>query len=160
MKRNFGFTLLELMATIAVLGVVVGIAIPSFSQMITKNRIETTAYEVLNTVQAARSEAVKRKRSVRICAAKNAQMDECDNLSNWEFGWLLVLHSDNTVLKSWQNTSNVTVTGPTAGIKILSSGMLDNSANVEVTAPNCGAGQKRTISINRIGNTTLTQGNC
>lgn len=59
-KRDSGFTLLELMVAIAIAGVLMAIAIPSFREMIRNNRLTTYANEFVTSLNIARSEAVKR----------------------------------------------------------------------------------------------------
>lgn len=64
MKRQAGFSLVELMVTIAVLGIILGIAAPSFQDWITKLQIRNAAEAVLHGLQLARTEAIKRNGSV------------------------------------------------------------------------------------------------
>lgn len=163
MKHQSGFTIIELMFTIMILGISLSIAVPSFSRLIMNNRIDASAQELSDSVYFARSEAVKRKRNVRICPAKNDTMAECDQLTNWSHGWLLIQESNNEVLKAWQNISNIEITGPADGFQILASGMLESAAfpvGFEVTAPGCGDNQKRLLSINRIGSVSMDKENC
>jgi type IV fimbrial biogenesis protein FimT len=66
-----GFTLVELMITIAVLAVVLGIAVPSFSGILAQNRLVASTNEVVGAVQLARMEAVRRNARVGICPTTN-----------------------------------------------------------------------------------------
>lgn len=60
-----GFTLIELMITIVVLGVLIMLAMPTFSAWIQNTRIRTTAESIVNGLQVARGEAVRRNSSVQ-----------------------------------------------------------------------------------------------
>jgi type IV fimbrial biogenesis protein FimT len=65
-KSTSGFTLLELMITISVAGILMAMAIPSFSDMIRNNRLTTYANELVTSLNIARSEAIKRGVSVSV----------------------------------------------------------------------------------------------
>lgn len=75
-----GFTLVELMITVAVLAVVLAIAVPSFSAMINRNQLVSTANEISATMNLARMEAIRRNRRVEICPS--ADGTSCSG-SNW-----------------------------------------------------------------------------
>ncbi|GAB2894302.1 GspH/FimT family pseudopilin [Microbulbifer echini] len=66
--RTNGFTLIELMVVITVLGIVTALAVPSFSTLIENNRMSTMTNDLNSTLQFARSEAVRRKGDVRVSA--------------------------------------------------------------------------------------------
>ena len=55
-----GFTLIELMITITVLGVMLALGLPSFVEMIQNMQVRTAAESILDGLQIARSEAVRR----------------------------------------------------------------------------------------------------
>jgi prepilin-type N-terminal cleavage/methylation domain-containing protein len=58
-NRSSGFTLLELMAVVIILAIIAAFAVPSFQEMIRRNRITGYSSEMVTAVQAARSEAIK-----------------------------------------------------------------------------------------------------
>ena len=62
-----GFTMVELMVTLAVAAVLLGIAVPSFQGMLERNRVAAQSNELLGGLQAARSEAIRRNATHRFC---------------------------------------------------------------------------------------------
>lgn len=72
MKRGRGFTLVELIVTLAVVGVLLAVAIPGFRQLIGSNRLTTGANEFVLAIVEARAEAIRRNTAVQICAAAGA----------------------------------------------------------------------------------------
>lgn len=63
-QKQFGFTLMELMITVTVLGVLAAIALPSFQSIIEKRRLVGAADNLFSSLQYARSEAIKQNKIV------------------------------------------------------------------------------------------------
>jgi type IV fimbrial biogenesis protein FimT len=63
---NRGLTVIELMITVAILGILASVVVPSFGNFLAKRRVEGAASELSTDLQFARSEAVARNAEVRI----------------------------------------------------------------------------------------------
>ena len=80
--RCGGFTLIELMITIALGAIIMGIGVPSYQDFVVKNRIQTQASEIRSSLAMARVEAIRRGLRVRVCPGQ----DRCVG-ANWHDGW-------------------------------------------------------------------------
>src|SRR5690242_9276873 len=125
-----GFTILELMITVAVLAILMGIAVPSFSEMIRQNRLATQTNDLLTATNFARSEAVKRGSRVTLCPANG---NNCSGDSQWSAGWLVItddgpnvgsLDAGEMVLQRWPAASaqSLSVANPLTAISYRASG--------------------------------------
>jgi len=84
MERQ-GFTLVELLATLAIATILLTMVFPALSRFITESQLATTHNRLLTTLRAARSEAVKRGDPIVVC---NGEPQEgCDSDNGWEKGW-------------------------------------------------------------------------
>jgi type IV fimbrial biogenesis protein FimT len=85
--QNDGFTLIELMVTVALVAVIVTIAAPSYQQFIIDSRMTSQTNDFLTHLQFARSEAVKRNTTVTMC--KSANSTACAGSGTWAQGWIV-----------------------------------------------------------------------
>jgi len=93
-SKEQGFTLIELMVTISVLTILLGLAVPSYRTFVTSNRLTAQANELVADLSLARNEAASRSRSVQACIA--ASPTSCAGSGNdWAAGWI-VWADDNT----------------------------------------------------------------
>ena len=65
-KRESGFTLIELMTTIAVFSVLAMIAIPTFMSLLPGMRLNGAARQVMGDLMAARMNSVKQNNEVKV----------------------------------------------------------------------------------------------
>ena len=91
---NKGFTLLELMVTLAIAAILATVALPSFTSSIRNNRLTTTNNEFLASLNLARSEAIKRGVSVTVRKVDNNSFTNFSAGANWEDGWDIFTDAD------------------------------------------------------------------
>jgi len=87
-RRGAGFTLVELMVTIAVLAILLAIGIPAFASLIAANRLTSATNELVASLQTARTEAIRRNVRVTVCPAAPTAT-ACSG--NWRDGWMVFL---------------------------------------------------------------------
>ena len=85
-SRQRGFTLGELLTTMAVVGVSLSIAVPGFNTIVNNNRRATGVNQLVSTMYLARSEAITRNTQITICPSQNGL--GCQGVG-WNEGWLL-----------------------------------------------------------------------
>lgn len=83
--RNAGFTLVELMVTVAVVAILAALAFPSFQGSLRSNRVATASNDLLTSFTLARSEAIRNTRGAGVCASSTGT--GCGN--DWNTGWLV-----------------------------------------------------------------------
>src|SRR5215813_4578463 len=84
-----GFTLIEMMVTIGVAAILVGLGVPAFLTTIQDVRMTTSANDLLISAQLARSESIKRHLPVTVCHSANPNADppSCGG-DGWQDGWV------------------------------------------------------------------------
>lgn len=92
MKQR-GFSIVELMMTLAVAGVLIATAAPSFVNTIRENRLTSQTNEVLGALALARSEGAKRS-SVTITLCPSSDGTTCADTTSWENGWIIMVDAD------------------------------------------------------------------
>ncbi len=83
-----GFTLVELLVTLAIAAILVTVGAPSFTTLISSNSAKNASDRLSNSLAYARSEAVTRGANVTVCS-KSAGGDTCANGTSWINGWLI-----------------------------------------------------------------------
>jgi type IV fimbrial biogenesis protein FimT len=102
--RIAAFTLVELVVTLAIVGILAAIAAPSFSKMIANQRVKSVATDLYIALAKARSEALKRNTSVIVAPKTGGQ---------WASGWTISEVADATKkTDNHDEIRNVTITGP------------------------------------------------
>jgi type IV fimbrial biogenesis protein FimT len=86
-----GFTLIELVVAMAILGILLALAAPSFRDAMMNVRLTGAANDLMTDLSIARSEAVKRDVQTAVCASNDQKT--CTG-NPWEKGWIVMVDSD------------------------------------------------------------------
>ncbi|MDO6461383.1 GspH/FimT family pseudopilin [Granulosicoccaceae sp. 1_MG-2023] len=96
-NRSTGFSLIELLVTLAVASILIAFGVPSFANLVAGGRQSDTYNELVSSIGLARSEAVKRASTITVCGY--ASDTQCAGDNDWSKGWLVFedLDADGTV---------------------------------------------------------------
>lgn len=84
-----GFTLVELMVTVAVLAILITLAVPSFRDLLSNSRSASLTNELLFSLKLARSESIKRGVRTALCPRKDGDAPVCStSVDDWTNGWV------------------------------------------------------------------------
>lgn len=145
MKKNRGFTLIELMVTIAVLGVIAAMAAPSFINTIKQRQLDTAFRELSLAITDARSQAVNIRQDVEL--RLNSTNANTATLLNW----------DSNIAEVFLENGSVTniIFEPTGGVKNF------NQTTMSFSICHADLGISRRLQLTRMGSiTTLAEGTC
>lgn len=91
--QSFGFTLWELLCSLTVTGIALGLAAPSFETFILDSRRTADINALVLAIQLARSESAKRGTPVVLC--KTADLLQCGgNEIRYDTGWMVFVNED------------------------------------------------------------------
>lgn len=168
--KNRGFTLIELMVTLAIMVVMLSWAVPSFRTIIQNNRITTQANEFLSAISIARSEAIKRGVSVSLCSSTDQAT--CSGAATWENGWIVfsdgtgvpgALDGTDTILRvgqAYEGASTLAAAGGAPTLSFDPAGRALAASTFTLSTPDCKGNEIRTITIALTGRAAVTRTAC
>lgn len=180
-----GFTLIELMITIAIVGVLMALAVPALTQMVATKSVASQADEFASALRFARSEALKRSSPVTLCRNSGTlAAPTCATVAgDWNSGWVVFVDRDtagtidtvtsatqrpdqtlrvqaaNTRIKSTTSTPSTAVYVQFLGNGIMAGGNMSFTLtpNIKATDVNYTTGT-RTVCVNRQGRVRIESG--
>ncbi len=171
MKKLKGFTLLELMVTIAIAVVLLTLAAPSFQELIRNNRTTTQANELITAFNLSRSEAIEQSEIITVCSSTD--QIKCAGSKDWATGWIVFTDKNGDQIRDGANCGSATIDdclirvwGPVSGSAILTAsasfieftieGLVNPSLTQTFTlkaSSSCGTNDKRVITVTATGRT-------
>jgi type IV fimbrial biogenesis protein FimT len=153
-RSHGGFTLIEMMITIVVLAILLGIAVPSFRNASLSGQLRSAANDFIATANFARSEAIKRGTPVTMCVS--ADGSSCA-AGGWEQGWIVL--SGTTVLQheyAAPSGFKMSATGSIANLSFQPIGVGATPATLTVcrATPTVGT-QERVVTLDATGRAWL-----
>lgn len=109
-----GFSLVEMMVSIAILGVMTSIAAPSFVDMLRTYRVNSASDILMSSISNARMEAIRQSQSVFI--RRNDATNCSVALSEWNCGWSSIADTNGNNLLDASDTVLQTVNEPKGAV--------------------------------------------
>jgi len=135
MRPNNGFTLFELIVTIAILAIIATLAAPNLSQMLHNTKVNTSSGEILSFLQQSRTESIRLGKTVTVCGSDDGTNCLDTNKINWSTG-LIAKYSGSTtpIQKLTFESSQLSITAPET-ISFNSVGSTTAEHEITVTIP-------------------------
>lgn len=149
-QRLRGFTLVELMITVIVLGIIATMALPAFSRMIVAQRSRNAASDLASAITLARSEAVKRNAAATLSAS-----------GTWASGWSVMAGAETVRGFGPYDGLAITASGGTA-LALGNDGRPDGGGQTFQIAPTGGTQGDATlcVQVSGTGRVSMTSGTC
>lgn len=97
LRDQRGLTAIELMVTLAILAILIGIAAPSMTRFVVQWRLSNAVNAVTGSLRTARTEAIARARPVVVCQLRAGTAVECETGSggnDFAAGWIVFAKND------------------------------------------------------------------
>ena len=104
--KQSGFTLLEMMFTIALLAVIVGIGVPNLRDFVRNSRMTAAANDIVTDFNLARSEAVKRRVPVTLCKSQNFTACDANDAAGPFNRWIVFVDDPNPAVANIATDGN------------------------------------------------------
>lgn len=162
-SREGGFSLVELMVTVTVLALLMGIGVPTFRDVSLGSRLSATANDLLASIQLARSEAIKRNLTVTVCASSDGAT--CAASGGWEQGWIVVDSGATLIQRQSAQPAGYRMSqaGGVDPLRFEPIGIGSTAATVTVCRDDPPGAQERVLNVSAAGTarvTTTTTGTC
>jgi type IV fimbrial biogenesis protein FimT len=167
-KQQTGLSLLELMVGITIVGVLLGMAVPSFREFSRGNRITAAQNDLATTVNYARSEALKRSLPVALCASEDGET--CSDSLSWAGGWLVFVNrtppanlidaNDEIINVTPALIAEIGLTADVTNIEFLPTGMTSGAATFALNPTVCSDRHARQFVVSITGSASTTKVDC
>lgn len=159
-----GFTLLELLVVLAIAGLLLGMALPSFREFLVSAARREASTGLYISLNRARSEAIARNRTVKICARDlTASTPSCASGGNWLNGWITYVELDGGGIETITVQRPVSdqlrlQQAPSGSIAFDSGGRATAEAQFSICAPQGSRDSRaRLVRLSRSGGVSLEE---
>ncbi len=155
-RKYHGFTLVELILTLVVIGIVLAVGLPGITRMKERSELITASSSLVAALNLARSEAARRGQNVEVRAQSNDQ-------TNWEAGWdvqyLDPVTNNNVLIRTFPATSaNLQISTDGANITFLPTGGVATVRCFDISASS-GSGV-RSVPVTAAGRVNTCGASC
>jgi len=155
-----GFTLVELMVTLAVVVILMAVAIPSFNEAMLGSKLTSNANDFVASLNKARSEAITRNSMVTLCASTCPTSNPtctCAAGGGWEQGWIVLAGAETLLRHAELDTGlKMSEAGGKVEIDLQPTGVGADQATITLcqNTPYAGS-QERVINVSATGRASL-----
>lgn len=171
--KQLGVTLVELLTTVAVFSILLGIGLPSYAYLASSMRLSGLTNDMVTSLNLARSEAIKQGVRVTVCKSSNPMdtIPACNASGTWQQGWLVFvdngkpgeLDGADQLLRVQEGGRDASITASNFSeyVSYMPSGVSRGPNNLPNGTFNiCLAGNKRKIILNSTGRIRLQKEAC
>ena len=130
MTNNKAFTLVELLVTISVAGILIAIAVPSFSNIIIDYRLNTISSELADVISFSRSESIKRNRTITFCRADAEKSTQCSSTNKPWIYWIVKQNTSSIVEDEDDVIKRGSINSHNASIQVTTKNITDSKISV------------------------------
>lgn len=149
-----GFTMIEMMITLVIAGIVLAIAVPSMQSMTANSLAEKATGLIELDLKLARSHAITRGETVRITPVSG-------NLAN---GWTVTAVTSGDLIRerdSLDGGVTITTTGFSQGYAgFTATGQIEELGTIAIKTPGCTGNEDKTISLMISGQIAIVENAC
>ncbi|WP_421189491.1 type IVa pilus pseudopilin TppE [Aeromonas enteropelogenes] len=161
-----GFSLVELMVTIALVSLLLTLGVPSFNSLLRSMTLNTQANNFVAAINLARSEAIRRNAAVTLSAS-------AENLTqhHWEAGWQIWVDGNGNgrldndeLLRDFPDMETGTLSSNTSLLRFSGDGFLDGRSQASqvfaLRPEGCRNEAARDITITAAGRPSIAEVHC
>ncbi|MGE5027345.1 MAG: GspH/FimT family pseudopilin [Betaproteobacteria bacterium] len=150
--KAFGFTMVELLITIVIVGILATIAVPSYRDYVRNQRVKSASFELVAALNLTRSEAIKRNKNIAMTQAGGG----------WQNGWSISADGQLLRQQSAYNGVSITDSANSTAVTFNRDGRLASTPTSFAVgvSPASSAVTSRCISISLSGRANSKTGGC
>jgi type IV fimbrial biogenesis protein FimT len=167
-NRSHGMTLIELLTAMLVLAILMGLAVPTFSDFAANSRTSAATSDLVTALNVARSEALRRSNLVVACASDD--LADCSGATNWSGGWIVFSDANgdgnvdaDELLQTWTGVQSGIETRATADRAVYNAmGMAQGAAGItfDIKKTGCSGPRAKRIVMSISGSLRTTKVAC